>query len=517
MPLANNLNQISWSLLLFVVLIVSALFFLQSHADLNLADEGFLWYGSQRLLHGEFPLIDYMSYDPGRYVWTASIMYVTGNEGIVSVRVALAIFQIFALYLSLVLITRPNSSYLTLFSLVAVSVLIVWMIPRHKMFDIAVSIAIIYSLALLAEKPISSRFIGAGITVGLAAYFGRNHGLYGLIGASGLFIYLAVGIERMFVLPMLKFYFLGIIVGYSPMLLSFLFVPSFFEAFRESIIRHFELGTTNVSLPIPWPGKLLTSSLGLFEVKQALIGVFFLAVMSFGVLGSLFGLYCKAKSIKIAPAFIAAAFVSIPYAHFAFSRADVQHIAQSIFPFLIGVIILTSSLPKPSKNIGIISLLLASSAVALELQPGWTCYYHGSCVQRQVAGDTLEIDKGTAAELSMFDELVAKYGVDNTVFAALPHWPGVYAAHQSKSPTWEIYSLFPASRELQQLEIERLEEADPLIVVIKNSEIDDRADRRYPVTHPMIYSYIQSNFKQLTSNTDNDRYEVYVRHPVDNM
>src|SRR6516165_4482200 len=70
---------------------------LQLKVGLNLADEGFLWYGAQRTAAGEVPLRDFQAYEPGRYYWTAIWMWLARDDGIIVMRLAATAFEAVAI------------------------------------------------------------------------------------------------------------------------------------------------------------------------------------------------------------------------------------------------------------------------------------------------------------------------------------------------------------------------------------------------------------------------------------
>ena len=68
------------------VVLVACLFLLEGHLGFSLWDEGFLWYGVQRVMLGELPLRDFQSYDPGRYYLSAALMFLMRENGIIALR-----------------------------------------------------------------------------------------------------------------------------------------------------------------------------------------------------------------------------------------------------------------------------------------------------------------------------------------------------------------------------------------------------------------------------------------------
>ena len=190
-----NNNFLSMKVLLFATFLVLISFIWQGNIGFNFADEGALWYGFQSVLLGEVPIRDFMSYDPGRYYFSAGLANLFGNSGIMSLRASVAVFQTLGLFVGLFLIIqsgRIKSKSDMIFILLAAITLVIWMFPRHKLFDISISIFLIGILTYLILNPVSKRYFLTGVCVGFIAFFGRNHGVYGAIGSLGVIAWLSI-------------------------------------------------------------------------------------------------------------------------------------------------------------------------------------------------------------------------------------------------------------------------------------------------------------------------------------
>src|SRR5262249_11360032 len=91
--------------LVLSIVIVGGACLLEHNLDLQVADEGFLWYGAWRTMLGEMPLRDFDSYDPGRYYWTAIWLSLFGNN-LLALRLAVAALHLAALFISLIILRR---------------------------------------------------------------------------------------------------------------------------------------------------------------------------------------------------------------------------------------------------------------------------------------------------------------------------------------------------------------------------------------------------------------------------
>jgi hypothetical protein len=493
--------------------VVLLLFIWQGNKGFSLWDEGFLWYGVQRVMLGEVPIRDFMAYDPGRYYWSAALLSIVGNNGIIALRATIAIFQALGLFVGLLVIAqsaRREGKGNTLFLLLSAAILVVWMFPEHKLFDISLSIFLIGILTYLIRNPIPKRYFFTGICIGLVAVFGRNHGVYGALASLGVIGWLSI--KSRTGTGFLKGAFLwgaGVAVGFLPIVLMALFIPGFGTAFWESVRFLFEQKNSFLPLPVPWPWKINFAALSFHQALRAeFIGLFFVGILVFGAFAILWVIRQRLKERPVPAALVASAFLAIPYANVAFSRAEINHLAQGSFPLLVGCLVLLSCAAPKVKWPLVAGLCVVSFLVMLPAQPGWECRSPGHCVSVEISGSNLMVDPGTAADIALLRRLAAQYAPNGQTFIAAPYWPGAYALLERKAPMWEIYPLFPRSAAFQEREIERMKAAKPGFAIIFDMPLDGRDSVRFRNSHPIIQKYIENNFERVP-DAPNPAYQIY--------
>jgi hypothetical protein len=490
--------------------VVTGLFFWQGWQGFDLSDEGFLWYGAQRVIAGAVPLRDFQSYDPGRYYWSAAIMTLWGDGGMVALRAAIAVCQAVGLTIALLLVSGNSRRLNVPMIILAATTLGVWMYPRHKLFDITLSIALIAALAFMIRRASPKSCFAAGVVVGLAAIFGRNHGVYGVAASIGGIAWLASRENAFRIRTCLPAWAAGVAVGYLPMLAMIAFVPGFATAFRESVLFLFEIKTTNLPLPVQWPWLVpIATDFGTETVWKFLVGVFFVAILVFGVLGVACIIQKSLRQKSIAPELVSCILLSLPYAHFAFSRADIAHLSQGAFPLLVGCFVAMRNLRASLKWPFALLLTTASLFIMLPQQPGWSCRFEYDCIETDIAGDKLDVAVGGATNLRILKELVGTYAPDGRSFVAMPSSPGIYALFSRKSPIWETFALFPRSEAFQREEIENIRKANPGFVLVLDHPLDGNEDLRFRNTHPLVDQFFRDHFDRLPESNPPLGYQMY--------
>jgi hypothetical protein len=509
----TNIHWLPIKIFTLAFLVVFLLFAWQGNVGFDLNDEGYLWYGVQRVMLGELPIRDFMSYDPGRYYWSAMFMELFDNNGIMTLRGAVAIFQTIGLFIGLLLIARTAKELNLqsfLYLLISAGTLVLWMFPRHKLFDMSLSILLIWILTFLIQNPSGKRYFFTGVFIGIVAMFGRNHGMYGAFGSFGVMLWLSI--NRTNDLNFFKGFILwalGVVVGFSPVLLMALLLPGFDSAFLESIRFIFEIKATNIPLPIPWPWLVDFSAVSHGEaIRKLLVGLFFVSILVFTGLSIAWVVWKRFRNQQVFPVLVAAAFLSLPYAHYAYSRADVGHLSHGIFPFLVGSLVLLATKPVKIKWPLALVLFLTSLWVTHIYYPGWQCYKNDNCVYIEVSNNQLKVDPSIASAVKLLRELEYQYAPRGQSFIVAPFWPGAYALLERKSPMWEIYALFPRHAVFEQAEIERIKSASPLFAFVLDLPLDGRDELRFVNTHPLTHQYLIENF-ELLQDLPNPAYKIY--------
>ena len=460
-----------------------------------LADEGYLWYGVQRVLAGDIPIRDFMSYEIGRYYLSAAVLGLAGDTGLIALRMSLGIWMALGLGLAVCLIGWAWNERRWTRLLAPALLLGIWMVPRHKMFDIVVPIVLLFALAKTVADPRQGRFFVLGVAVGVAGLIGQNHGLYAL-AACGLSI-AATWREKPPVQSWLRLLLSlagGVIAGYLPAIAFWVCVPGYFDALVEALrYMLFEYGGTNIALPVPWPWRVADAQWSSFAVA-----LFFLALPAFSIVAALRAVSLTyRRRAREYPVFIAAIAVTIPYVNVAFSRADAGHLAQAILPPLIAAM----AMPWPVAAVGTyrktlvaFALLLPSLIAAVPIHPRYQAALAGNWRHVELDRNWVWLEPYSADFVQAIQKLRSALPDGSTL--AMPS-PGISAMLHERNPLWEIYPLFPRSRSFQNKEIERLAMHPPALVVFSVHPLDGRPERAYTATHSSIYEYVVAHYDQI--------------------
>ncbi|WP_107839173.1 hypothetical protein [Metasolibacillus meyeri] len=477
--------------------LVAAMFMLQGNIGINLADEGYLWYGTIQTYLGEVPLLDFQSYDPGRYYWSAFWFKVFGDTSMLTLRIAVMLFLVMGLTCALLAVRRLTKSWWHL--LVIGILLLLWIYPRHKIFDMSICMIAVYMVILLLENPKQLRYLCSGIVIGLAAFIGSNHGLYVSIAFAITCIYIFLKIDKEEFLKRIGMMGLGIIIGYSPRLLMFIFIPGLFENFINTLIWLLKMGSTNLPLPTPWPWRVDFAQLSTMDgIREVIIGIFFILMVIWPIFWIIYAFVAKKANLYI----IAAAFVALPYAHVAFSRADLGHLAQSISPLLLGICFFALEYFKNNKKrlvIFLVGMLSISYLSIVRVQPLYQKLIAPSTefVNYTITHNNLWIDVHSANFIQTVESIKSKHLKEGEKFFVAPHSPTLYPILNITSPIWDIYLLFPETEERQYEQIKEMQEKNVTLVLLGDIALDNREELRFRNTHPILWEYFNQYYEEI--------------------
>ncbi|MCX5784476.1 MAG: hypothetical protein NTX59_02175 [Elusimicrobia bacterium] len=475
----------------------------------NIADEGFLWYGTWRTILREIPVRDFQSYFPGRYYWGAFWSIFLGN-GFISVRLSCIIFQFVTLTLGLFTLNRLRAPLW--FLLVSGIILLTWIFPIYKSYDSGLAMAGVYFAVLIMENPSLLRHFIGGIFAGLALFFGLNHGLYAATGLFLIVVFTWAGISRHDLLKRFASYICGFFAGNLPLLAMWLTIPGFFKSCMAQITSLFQLGTTNLSLPIPWPWVVwnnLYSRTGFLNTvlfKDFIDGVI-LIVWLFLIVSAPVYLFIKRKHLADNPAITvlaAGVFMSIPRLHHFLSRADLEHLANSLHPVLFGLLSVPFLVNHKNKKIlgatALILLLLSYPVINNSLLAERLTEKSENSAIVKLGGDNIFAPVYIANLIQMLKHCKDKYLSPGETILTIPFYPGAYPILEQKSPIYEIYPLFKAPDDRQKEIIAEIKTGNVGLIFFAYLNLDGNKDRSFPAAYHMVFEHIMNSFDNISAN-----------------
>ncbi|MBK7876121.1 MAG: hypothetical protein IPJ77_10265 [Planctomycetes bacterium] len=516
-------------------------FLAQAHLGLAPQEEGYLWYGVEAVARGEWPMRDFRSYDPGRYLWCAAWEHVFGH-GILGLRAACATFAWLGLTAGLLVARRvvPSRSWLVPAGLV----IALWQFPGWRPFESGLSSMATYLALRLVERPSARRSFVCGLFVGVAAFFGRNHGLYAAVAFALVHVVALVGGRAARgaesdgpaargagldgsaargaglddatpsstrpspreLLARLASLVGGTVLGYAPMLALIAFVPGFARAFVDSVL--FFVGRSDLNIPYPatWPWTIDAARLAGVELAAAiaLSAVFVLYVAGYALAGVV-ALRGRLGSVLRTPAIVAAFCVGLPYVHHVSERSDIHHVAESVHPLLLAVLALAAAAatkrPKLASGVALAALLAISVlAIGTEHPLGKRLLARGTpreFVAFDARGTELSIDGVVAQRLAAVRARVEREVPrdDAVLFSTKPLV--LYPLLGRRAPVWDVYPSWKADAQYEQRMLDELSTVD--WAFLQDLPVGGVEEKRFANTYPAVWRRLQQDYDRIAT------------------
>jgi hypothetical protein len=488
---------------------------LDGNLRINLADEGYLWYGTRSVIAGQVPMRDFHGYDPGRYFWTVAWSWVLGDS-LVALRLACVLFQCLGVLAGL-LAARRLSPHPLFLATVAVA-FCAWMHPRYKVFEQSIALMAVYAAVLLIERPTLRRQFGVGVFGGLAAFMGRNHGAYHLVTFGLLLILVArnESIEQW--IRRSVAWFGGMLVGYLPQWVMFLAVPGYFRQFLVNLGDIFSKGT-NLPTKVPWPWLVPSEYTSWHRYSSIAEGCYYAAFPALFLLFGVAAWKLRRASLAMPALLVAAVGVTLPYTHYVFSRADIVHLSHGAPLLALGFLALAFTMPGRVRWVGIsvAPLVAVSSLLANLFQYGIALEWFSpprSLFALDVAGERMIAPRYHAQIIQSAHTLARELATaDEPIFFA-PHMPGLYAITRRFSPTKQIYFIFAATPEEDRALLAEIESAGVKWAMLHDYPLDGRDDLRFRNTYPRVFAFLQEHFDPVTLPSLPPDMTIFHRRPA---
>lgn len=468
------------------------------------SDEGWLWYISQRTALGQVPLRDVFSYDPGRYYWSAALFKLTGSSGLYQQILANYLFAIIGLaaaYFAMIRAGLARSWRVAILLLLGVVI----GFPRHKIYEQILSLICVGAIAFVFEAPQRpKRWFLFGVAMGLAAFFGRNSGIFYLITAAIALILLTIRREGPSVPRAVGALGGGILIGYSPMFVMLIAVPGFAAEFFHSLLLTPKWAW---SLKIPFPWHVHVKGLHGIDLVQARAVSWLCLAVPFTYAASLWR--ALRRNAGLDPAEWLAAAASAAGAGFlvhAFYTADFYHIAEGVVPFVIAAGAVSVHLWRSGERrwsltlfCGMAFLVIASWLPMEQLVQHLRSKAQApeSVQQISIHGKTFEVPAEQAEIMNTIATAFHICGLHDGGFFAAPYYPGLYAFLNTRAPLWDTYFLWPRNQQAQQEGIDALQRnRTALILLNPQFALNGRESLELMQTNPTLVGYVETHYQR---------------------
>jgi hypothetical protein len=487
------------------LLTAAAVFLVQWRYGFNWGDEGWLWYISQRTALGEVPVRDVLSYDPGRYYWTATVFKLLGANGFYEQLIANYLFGLIGIAVSYFAMARSGISRgRRIIFLLLLGVALGF--PRHKIYEQAISVVAAAGITFVLVGPEKlRRWFLYGLGAGLAAFIGKNSGFYVVVAAVLAFIMLKIARVSTNGYRPVAALSAGAVIGYSPMIFMLVHFHGFASAFFQSVLlaSHWEWG---LRIPFPWHSHAgALHGLDALQVRTVswlclAVPVTYALVIWSGVRARLQGALALATGSSLA---------GIPYLHHAFFHADFFHIAQGVVPFVLAAGAFSQHLSDSGRwRWGAVS----SSVLALLVLGSWLpieplVQHLRNKANAPQSVEWIKIDgrdfEAPAAQASVMRTVEAAFrncGAHDRGFLEAPFYPGLYAFLKTRAPFWETYYFWPRDEVIQQKHVRALiENWTSLVLINPDATFDGQQWLRIGRTYPKLVDFIATHYERVNT------------------
>ncbi len=495
--------SISEALLLSAVVSLTV-FLLQWRYGFNLGDEGWLWYISQRTALGQVPLRDFFSYDPGRYYWSAAIFTLLGRNGLFEQLLANYLFAIIGLALAYFSMFRAGLSRTARIAILLLLGVVIGF-PRHKIYEQTLSLIAVAAIAYLFEAPQQlKRWFFSGVVIGLAAFFGRNSGVFCLIAVVVAFVVVRIRRDAPRLGRAVGAVVAGILIGYSPMIFMIVGVHGFAHPFLDSVLMT-PRWSWSLKIPFPWHIHLRGLS-GIDRLQARAVSWLCVAVPLTYAVVLWRGVRSRATPSGAERLSVAASSAGAGFLLHAFYTADFFHIAEGVVPFVVAAPALSLQLwrkgARPwSLTISCVTvfLILASWLPMEPLTQRLKSRAEDPAGEQQIDidGKRFEVPAAQAEIMRTVGAAFQNCGAHNGGFLAAPFYPGLYAFLNTRAPAWDTYYLWPRSDQIQQSEIEGLQRNHTSVILLNPQfALNGRESLALARTNPKLVEFVQSHYRR---------------------